>query len=128
MHAIGRAKSSTIVCASDDTLHSCNPNLSSHSPDAHGPDKLSHDRDRFDRAGIAIARIHHACRAVERIHVAVVCQLRCDGPEPLSPTADHTGPRDDTAGFVGHCGGRLQRGVSMCELDDRGLVTHRIID
>lgn len=38
------------------------------------------------------------------------------------------GPKDGTRGIVGECGGMLERGVWRCIIDDKGRVTHKIID
>ena len=52
----------------------------------------------------------------------------CDGDDPPDPRSGPTGPADGTRGVVGTCSGELEAGVWMCELDDKGVVTHLIID
>ena len=53
----------------------------------------------------------------------------CDDPRrPLNPSNGPVGPQDGTRGVIGRCGARLQIGVWMCELDEHGAVSHKIID
>jgi len=59
------------------------------------------------------------------------CDLACSCDDPkvlLSPSHDHAGPKDGARGVTGVCGARVQVGVWMCQIDERGVVTHVIID
>ena len=57
----------------------------------------------------------------------VVCF--CKGQTSLvSPGASQAGPADGTRGQTGFCGAQLQVGVWMCEIDEKGAVTHVIVD
>jgi hypothetical protein len=57
----------------------------------------------------------------------VVCF--CKGQATLiSPGAGPAGPADGTRGQTGVCGGTLQVGVWTCEIDEKGAVTHVIVD
>ncbi len=57
----------------------------------------------------------------------VVCF--CKGqPTLVSPGDDRAGPADGTRGQTGVCGAKLQVGVWMCEIDEKGAVTHVIVD
>jgi hypothetical protein len=52
----------------------------------------------------------------------------CDAKGMLRPGDGPQGPADGTRGFVGHCASHLQVGVWMCQIDEKGLVTHLIVD
>jgi hypothetical protein len=57
----------------------------------------------------------------------VVCS--CEPDDGLkSPHDDPSGPKDGTRGVQGVCRGRLQIGVWMCQIDERGVVSHVIVD
>ena len=57
----------------------------------------------------------------------VVCS--CDPPDAhLGGGTPPAGPTDGTRGAVGRCGGRLQVGTWMCEIDEHGIVGHVIVD
>jgi hypothetical protein len=46
----------------------------------------------------------------------------------LDPRGERAGPKDGTRGAQGVCRGRLQIGVWMCQIDDKGVVSHVIVD
>ena len=70
-------------------------------------------------------QIGKACRA--KGDCDVVCS--CDPPDAhLGGGTDPQGPPDGTRGAVGRCGGRLQVGTWMCEIDEHGVVGHVIVD
>ncbi len=52
----------------------------------------------------------------------------CEDHGMLSPGAGAPGPPPGTSGHTGVCGGTLQAGVWMCEIDEKGLTTRVIID
>lgn len=59
------------------------------------------------------------------------CDIACSCDsmeEPLRPGDGQRGPADGTVGVKGVCAGQTQRGVWSCRLDERGAVTHLIID
>jgi len=70
-------------------------------------------------------QIGKACHA--RRDCDVVCS--CDPPDAhLGGGTPPAGPPDGTRGAVGHCGGRMQIGTLMCEIDEHGIVGHIIVD
>jgi hypothetical protein len=70
-------------------------------------------------------QIGKACRA--KGDCDVVCS--CDPPDAyLGGGTPPRGPADGTRGAVGRCGGRLQIGTWMCQIDEHGTVTHVIVD
>jgi len=70
-------------------------------------------------------QIGKACRA--KGDCDVVCSCDPDSAH-LGGGTPPQGPADGTRGAVGHCGGRLQVGTWMCEIDEHGAVTHVIVD
>jgi hypothetical protein len=70
-------------------------------------------------------QIGKACR--KKGDCDVVCFCPDDG-NPPAPEKGPTGPNDGTTGVTGVCGGSLQAGVWMCEIDEKGAVTHVILD
>lgn len=70
-------------------------------------------------------QIGRACSA--KTDCDVVCS--CEPDSGLkSPRDDPAGPKDGTRGAQGRCSGRLQIGVWMCQIDEKGVVTHVIVD
>lgn len=59
------------------------------------------------------------------------CDIACSCDPPGAIVGGGTppqGPPDGTRGATGVCGARLQVGTWMCQIDERGVVTHTIVD
>ena len=53
----------------------------------------------------------------------------CDPPDAvLGGGTPQQGPPDGTRGATGVCGGTLRVGTWMCQIDERGVVSHVIVD
>jgi hypothetical protein len=89
-------------------------------PDHHGA--------RFPGQTILSCRgpqIGKPCQRKQDCDVACFCGAQ---QGPLDPRARPAGPPDGTRGHTGVCGGTLQAGVWMCQINDKGLVSRMIID
>ncbi len=70
-------------------------------------------------------QIGAACQKKGDCDVACFCD---DPTRARDPRSAASGPADGTLGVTGVCGGRLQIGVWMCQIDEKGAVTHVIVD
>jgi hypothetical protein len=69
-------------------------------------------------------QIGKACTRRSDCDLACFCEVQTG---PLSNTSGPSGPAIGTKGVTGACGGLLQMGVWMCQIDENGVVIHRII-
>jgi len=72
-------------------------------------------------------QIGRPCTSRKDCDVACFCDPHADRVL-LRPGDAPSGPPDGTRGVTGSCGGRIQVGVSICEIDEFGKVVHKIID
>ena len=70
-------------------------------------------------------QIGSPCRRKQDCDVECSCGM-AGGPQP--PGRPKRSPPSGARGRKGVCGGELLVGVWMCEIDEKGLVTHKIID
>jgi hypothetical protein len=56
------------------------------------------------------------------------CDIVCSCALPGALGKDEDGPKDGTPGVTGHCDGTLRVGTWMCQIDEKGLVAHWIVD
>jgi hypothetical protein len=57
------------------------------------------------------------------------CDVACSCASPTAPPGrDQEGPKDGTRGVTGHCAGTFAVGTWMCEIDEHGVVAHRIVE
>jgi hypothetical protein len=68
-------------------------------------------------------QVGKACHSKRDCDVA----CSCDGDSPGRP-GDRHGPKDGTKGVTGRCADSRQIGVWMCDIDEKGVVTHLIVD